>query len=338
MRIGLNPHKDQFIVATDYLHQVVMPVYIPNLEGYFANSLTILQLSLESLLKTIHDKTFVTIVNNGSCNEVVAYLNQLKEENKIHELIHTTNIGKVNAILKGITGNNIELVTITDADVLFCEDWQLETAKVFQKIPQVGVVGIVPQFCNFKVNAENVLLANLLNKRVKFLPVKNREALIRFYDSIGWDRSYNKEYLKYTLGLEYDVDCKVIIGAGHFVSTYKRTIFDEVNTFVPYKLGGNSEDYIDRLPLLRDYWRVTTYDNYAYHMGNTPEDWMFDKLKTMHKKGHNDYCCNFLTSKSKNSKWIVFRNKVFRKLILNKTVLPFLYAKWGLPNESVKEF
>ncbi|MFC5684457.1 glycosyltransferase family A protein [Flavobacterium sp. MAHUQ-51] len=338
MRRGLNPHKDKSITTADYVHQVVMPVYIPKLEGYFTQSLTILKLSIDSLLKTIHNKTFISIVNNGSCQEVVTYLNQLKEENKIHELIHTDNIGKVNAILKGITGNNIELVTITDADVLFCRDWQLETTKVFQKIPQVGVVGIVPQFCNFKINAENVLLANLLNKRIKFLPVKNKEALVRFYDSIGWDRNYNDDYLKYNLGLDISSDCKVIIGSGHFVATYKRVVFNKVKSFIGYKLGGDSEDYIDRLPLEKDYWRVTTYDNYAYHMGNTLEEWMFSELESL--KENTKEVGNYIFSNRKpvNKNWVVIRNKIFRKLIMNRRMLPFLYTKWGLPKVSVKNY
>ena len=35
MRQGLNPQKDQPITTVDFLHQVVMPVYIPHLNGYY---------------------------------------------------------------------------------------------------------------------------------------------------------------------------------------------------------------------------------------------------------------------------------------------------------------
>ena len=80
-------------------------------------------------------KTFITLVNNGSCENVLVYLNELFSQKKIHELIHTDNIGKINAVFKGLSGNNIELVTITDADVLFLSNWQSQTATVFKKIP-----------------------------------------------------------------------------------------------------------------------------------------------------------------------------------------------------------
>lgn len=338
MRIGLNPHKDQPITTVDYLHQVVMPVYIPNLEGYFEKSLQILQLCLQSLFQTIHNKTFITIVNNGSCEAVVTYLNQLQKDGNVQEVIHTDNIGKVNAILKGIIGHNIELVTITDADVLFMPKWQSETVNVFHKIPEAGVVGIVPQFCNFKGKSENVLLANLLRKKLKFLPVKNKEALVHFYDSIGWKRDYNEDYLKYTLGLDFSIDFKVIVGSGHFVFTYKSVTFDKIKTFIPYKLGGTSEGYLDALTLSQDYWRLTTYENFAYHMGNVPEPWMFDAVNQMSGANYSENRSNFYQKKQTFSQWVLLRNKIFRKLFLNKLMLPLLYSKWGLPKESIKNY
>lgn len=338
MRVGFNPNKDKQIASAGFYHQVIVPVYIPHFEGYFEKSFEVLQLSFQSLFQTIHDKTYITIVNNGSCEDVVRFLNQLLQEGKIHEVIHTTNIGKVNAILKGIVGHDIELVTITDADVLFLPNWQSETIKVFRTIPQAGVVGIVPQFCAFKGKSENTLLANLFSKKLKFLPVHNKEALIHFYDSIGWTREYNPDYLEYTLGLDYAEDFKVIIGSGHFVSTYKRAVFDEVKTYIPFKLGGISESYLDALPLTFDCWRLTTYDNFAYHIGNVPEEWMFDIVNEEKKIPLEEINYNFQTNKAVNTTWITFRNKLFRKIVMNKIVMSFFYKKWGLPKESIKKY
>ena len=68
MRIGYNPHKDELIPQSNYQHQVVIPVYVPNEEGYFVDSFKIFQLCMESLFATIHNKTFITLVNNCSCN------------------------------------------------------------------------------------------------------------------------------------------------------------------------------------------------------------------------------------------------------------------------------
>jgi len=123
MRIGFNPQKDKTLPQPVFIHQIVIPVYIPNFEGYFKDSLKILKLCLESVWATTHSKTFITIVNSRSCNEIKTQLDQLFINNQIHEIIHTENIGKIQAVLKGIAGNNIIIVTIADADVLFLKHW-----------------------------------------------------------------------------------------------------------------------------------------------------------------------------------------------------------------------
>ena len=83
MRVGFNPNKDKQINTSDYFHQVIVPVYVPNLEGYFKDGLTILKYCIESLLKTSHSQTYFTIVNNGSCTEVIEYLVDLKHNKQI---------------------------------------------------------------------------------------------------------------------------------------------------------------------------------------------------------------------------------------------------------------
>jgi hypothetical protein len=335
MRIGFNPYKDQLQEKSDYLHQIIIPVYIPNQEGYFKDSFKILQLCLESVFSTIHDRTFITIVNNGSGGFVKDYLNELLKTDRIQELIHADNIGKVNAILKGLAGNEIELVTISDADVLFLPNWQKETVKVFSQLPKAGVVGIVPQFKTYEVNCGPVIFDNFFNKKLKFIPVKNTNALIHFYDSIGWDRNYNKDYLRYNLGLEVNADLKVLVGSGHFVATYKKEMFQEIKTFIEYKLGGSSEGYLDKAPLKKGYWRLTTYDNYACHMGNTFEDWMVIQSQ-QESKGYPR--SNFSKNKTVNGISYFVKNRLFTKLISIKWTVK-LFLKWKkLPKEMIKKY
>lgn len=336
MRIGLNPHKDKTLKASEYTHQVIIPVYIPNKEGYFKDSFRIFQLCLESLFATVHNKTFITIVNNGSGSETKDYLNALYHDDKIHEVIHTENIGKLNAILKGLAGNAIELVTISDSDVLFLPNWQLETAKIFKEVPKAGVVGIVPQFKMYEANCGNVIFDNLFNKNLKFIPVKNPKALIQFYDSIGWDRAYNQDYLAYNLGLEINLSLKVLIGSGHFVATYKKDIFKEITSFIPYKLGGISEAYLDRAPLKKGYWRLTTQNNFAYHMGNTLEDWM----ETAPNQELTIKCqySNFKKNKKTNALIYFIKNRLFVKFISIKWIVK-LFLKWKeLPKGMIKKY
>lgn len=336
MRVGLNPQKDKPLETSDYIHQVIFPVYIPNQEGYFIDSFKILQRCFDSLFATTHTKTFITVVNNGSGEFVKDYLDDLFRNKKIHEVIHTENIGKLNAILKGLVGNDIELVTISDSDVLFLQNWQSETAKIFNEVPKAGVVGIVPQFKMYEANSGNVIFDNLFNNKLNFFPVKNPNALVRFYDSIGWDRNYNQDYLAYNLGLEINPDLKVLIGAGHFVATYKKDIFEEITTFIGYKLGGVSETYLDKVPLKKGYWRLTTQDNFAYHMGNIYEDWMGEIPKQAHT--NESLYSNFQKNKKTNAIIYVIKNRIFVKFISIKWMVKLFLKMKGLPKEMIEKY
>jgi hypothetical protein len=337
MRVGYNPYKDQPNGNSKYLHQVIIPIYIPNQEGYFKDSFVILKLSLASLFATTHDKTFITIVNNGSDAIISNYLDSLLKENKIQELIHTENIGKLNAILKGLAGNNIELVTISDSDVQFLPNWQNETVKVFAAIPKAGVVGIVPQFKMYESNCGNVLFDNLLSSKLKFIPVKNKHALIRFYDSIGWDKTYNQDYLKFNLGLQINSEICILVGSGHFVATYKKDMFEKLPPYFNYKMGGNTEGYLDQLPLKKDYWRLTTHDNYAYHMGNVLEDWMFEKISSAVSESVV-FQNNFMKSEQLNNVLYFIKNRLFIKFISIKSSSK-LFLKWKkLPSNMIKNY
>lgn len=335
MRIGSNPNKQVSQTESEYTHQIIIPVYIPNEEDYFKDGLKILILCLESLFITIHKKTYVTIVNNGSCKKISAYLDQLFLEKKINELIHTDNIGKINAVFKGLSGNNIELVTVADSDVLFLPNWQLETLKIFNEIPNAGVVGLTPQFKMYEANCGNVIFENIFNKKLKFIPVKNPNALICFYDSIGWDRNYNQDYLKYALGLEYD-NLKCFVGAGHYVATYKKVMFEELYTFIGgKKVAGIGEAYLDRKALERDYWRLTTYDNYAYHMGNVYEDWM---QKAYHQERNDCLYSNFQKNNKTNTIIYFIKNRLFVKFFSIKWIVK-LFLKWKkLPEGMIKNY
>lgn len=335
MRIGSNPNKQVSQTESEYKHQIIIPVYIPNEENYFKDGLKILMLSLESLFNTIHKKTYITIVNNGSCKNVSTYLDQLFLEKKINELIHTDNIGKINAVFKGLAGNNIEMVTIADSDVMFLPNWQVETLKIFKVIPNAGVVGITPQFKMYEANCGNIIFENFFNKKLKFMPVKNPNALIHFYNSIGWDRNYNQDYLKYALGFDYD-NLKCFVGAGHYVATYKKDMFEELYTFIGgKKVAGIGEDYLDNKALEKGYWRLTTYDNYAYHMGNIYEDWM---QKTHHQEHNDCLYSNFQRNKKTNELIYFIKNRLFVKFF-SKNWMVKLFLKWKeLPKEMIEKY
>ncbi|MGM1056438.1 MAG: glycosyltransferase family A protein [Bacteroidota bacterium] len=282
MRKGYNPNKDREISPSYFTHQVVIPVYIPHHENYFKDVFKNFKICLKSVIKTSHSKTFISIINNGCCKDVTKYLWEIKEKNQIQELIVTENLGKFNAIVKGLAGHNIPLITITDADILFLNNWQSATVKVFNEFPKAGVVGLIPQFLTYQNKSENLLLDYFWNDRLRFVPVKNPVALANFYKSIGWKPNYSPAKLKYTLGITGNNGFIACAGSGHAVATYRRELFEnDFPLFNPFKMGGGSEQILDDLSLKFDYYRFTTYDNFAYHLGNVYEEWMGQTLNEL---------------------------------------------------------
>ena len=80
MRIGFNPAKENKEITIENYHRVIVPVYIPNFEGYFANLFDVFKLCLESLIITSHNKTRITIYNNNSHPTVKAYIDEKYNE------------------------------------------------------------------------------------------------------------------------------------------------------------------------------------------------------------------------------------------------------------------
>jgi hypothetical protein len=338
MRVGFNPNKNQSHNESDYFHQIVIPVYIPNQEGYFKDSLQILQLCLSSLFKTSHNKTYVTIINNGSCAVIVDYLNELYQQNKIQELIHTVNIGKLNAILKGIVGNNFPLISISDADVLFLNNWQEASYAIFESFPQTAAVCPTPSSRSLRTHTANIYWDLFFSSTLNFSKVFNPEALLMFGHSVGDSDFYNKtqleKYLTVTKG-----KIKAVIGAGHFVSTYRGEVFSDLkNRYSKYKLGGDSEsEFLDRPVVKKGFWRLSTADNYAYHLGNVLEDWMQVELDSLQV---NTTESDFVLKKVKSGSLFFnfIKNKLFSKFILNKKIIRYFLVWKGLSREEAKTY
>jgi hypothetical protein len=336
MRIGKNPNNGQLVDSSNFNHQVVIPVFIPNQEGYFKDGLKILQLCISSIMKTSHTKTFITVVNNGSCTEVVNYLQNEFDNNEIHELIHTNNIGKINAIFKGVIGHKFDYVTISDADVLFLTNWQDETYKIYKNYPKAGVVGLVPQFKLYHDLCSNILFDYFFSKKLRFTKVKNPDALKMFYRSIGWAPNYNQDFLKMNLTLESKDSLLALVGSGHLVATYNYDTVKHFNTqYCSEKMGKSLRKHFDKSAIIAGRYRLTTNDNFAYHMGNVFESWMNDVLLNLQPftgkvmKNHQ--------TKIKSSRITFFiKNQVFRKILEYKPFINWFIKFKGLPKEVTK--
>ncbi len=339
MRVGFNPHKDQIQQSKDYFHQVILPVYIPSFEGYFKDSLEILKYCMDSLLLTVHSKTYITIVNNGSCEVIVAYLNELLAAQKINELLHTTNIGKMNAVLKGLSGNDFPLVTIADSDVLFLPGWQKASYAVFENFPKAGAVCPTPSSRSYKTYTSNILWDYFWSGKLKFTEVINPEGLKAFAHSVGNEDFYNEYQLQKYLTITEN-NCRAVVGAGHFLATYRQEIFEKgLPRYTRYRLGGTSERDILDIPVVKSgYYRLATEDNFAYHLGNITEPWMGDVLEQLKNTPVAEVKQPDLKIIKATEIGYLIKIRLFARIVFHKSILPLFFRCKGLPTRMIPTY
>ena len=92
MRAGVNPTKGgKLIDREECHHRIVIPVHIPNEEGYFKDAYKIFEMGLFSILKTTISKVKISVISNKCSDEINARLLELYEKKNINELTELLN-------------------------------------------------------------------------------------------------------------------------------------------------------------------------------------------------------------------------------------------------------
>ena len=145
MRKGQNPAKFVKDVARPERITVALLNYIPFLSGFYAETLDVLKVSLESMRKDAGLPFDLMVFDNGSCEEVREFLIQEKEEGRIQYLILSEkNMGKGGAWNVMLAGAPGEIIAYTDADVLFSPNWLSRSVEILETFPNVGMVTARP--------------------------------------------------------------------------------------------------------------------------------------------------------------------------------------------------
>lgn len=146
MRQGQNPAKFVSKVARPENVTVAVLSYIPFLQGYYEESLEVLKLCLWSIREHTDGPFDLMVFDNGSCQEVVEYLEASFEAGFIqYLLLSNRNLGKVgawNMILRGAPG---EWIVFADSDIFFFPDWLPAHRDLFNHYPDVGTVTGLPR-------------------------------------------------------------------------------------------------------------------------------------------------------------------------------------------------
>lgn len=338
MRKGVNPVKGgKPVVKKPCDHRVIIPLFIPHEKDYFKDAYKIFELCLNSLLKTASSELKISIISNNCSSEINARLIKLQNEKQIDELIiEREGIGKINSLLKALRTVDERLITITDADVLFLQNWEKEVVKVFEEFPRAGAVCPVPVFRKQFDLTHNIWRKYLFSKHLSFSKVKDVDALENFAKSIGWE--YLPEEFGDVIGtLSSKTNFKAVVGCSHFVATYKKEVFRALpHENSPFLIDGDSEfKYMDEPVIKMGGYRLSTFSNNAYHLGNVHEEWMDEAFFELdqNQQRYTDY--SFLPLLKPSALLYRIDFTLFKKLFKKKSFLKWILRRKGLNNIQV---
>ncbi len=273
MRVGQNPAKSIEQVPQPEKITVAIVTYIPFLSGYYARSLDVLKVCLNSLWENTQSPHDLLVYDNASCEEVRDFLQQAHQGKQIQYLVLTDkNTGKGGAwnfIFQAAPG---EFIAYADSDVRFFPGWLERSLEILDAFPQAGMVTARPMrtpetfYTNTLAWAKETPQVTLENG--KFIPwdVYRQHVL-----SLGTSEEQAREW--FASRSDWKVTHKGVeayIGAAHFQFTARKSILQQ---FLPFNMDrpmGQVRSLDDRLNNAH-YLRLTTCEPLVRHMGNQIE-------------------------------------------------------------------
>lgn len=293
MRVGQNPIKSVETVAPPSPVTVVVISYIPFLTGYYAQSLDVFKLCLDSLRENTKEEYGLLIFDNGSCEEVRNYLLEEQKQERIQYLfLSERNLGKPQAWNIALTAAPGKMISYADSDVCFYPGWLTASLKALRDFPQAGMITAMPILTPEKYSKQTINWAKkhkgVKLQRGKLLPWDD---FWRHARSLGDNEKKARDFYEQnpaarirSKGQEY------YAGAAHFQFTAPKTALIDVLPILAERPMGRVR-LLDEAMDKSGYLRLCTDKWYVQHLGNqmpTASD-LLVPLKLNGRKGNRRY-------------------------------------------------
>jgi len=271
MRIGQNPAKSVRNVAQPEDVTVAILCYIPTLGGYYAQSMEVLKVCLNSIWENTKIPYDLLVFDNASCDLVREFLRDAQSDGRIQYLILSEkNYGKVGAwnfIFGAAPGRYI---AYADSDIYHHPGWLEPQIEIFNQFQHTGMVTGMPMWTPEEFSTATVTWA----ERTEDVTL-GRGRLLDWEDywkhsrSLGADKS---EALAHFDRIESLVvtykECRLFVGAAHFQFVAPK---DVLKTLLPIPSNRPMGEVrmLDIALNEAGYLRFCTPDWWVEHMGNT---------------------------------------------------------------------
>ncbi len=271
MRLGQNPAKFVNHVHRPQRITVAVLTYVPFLSGYFATYLEVVKACLRSVWENTDLPYELLVLDNGSCPELLEFLEVAQREGRIHYLILSKqNLGKGgawNVIFKAAPG---EVVAYADSDALFYPGWLSRSMQILETFPKVGMVTSRPFRTRERLTTATVAWieadAEAKLERGNFI---SWERFREFDMSLGQSEDEVRQRYETTQDLRVTYQgLTAHVGASHWQFLAKKEVLQE---FLPFEMDRPLGQVLTLDERLNDagYLRLMTPEPFVMNMSNS---------------------------------------------------------------------
>jgi hypothetical protein len=272
-RIGHNPLR---LSSSDRLRPVVLAVvtHLPNLEGYHAKRLEVVQTCLRSMIQNSDVEFSLAVWDNNSCD---VFREWVKDEVRPDVFVESVNLGKNTgrtALTRMVPPGTI--ICYSDDDMYFYPGWLSPQIELLQHFPNVACVTGYPVRTSFRWGNEKTIAWARKNGKVesgRFIPQQWEDD---FAVSIGRDVKAHKS------GTVDDVDHRVTYQGKQAYLTSHHCQFIAYAGTVGRVVSWDSKAMGDERPfdMVMDELglRLATTERYTRHIGNVLHDELREEI------------------------------------------------------------